>query len=122
MLTQGTQAVAVGGGAGQSNQGNYAVSIGNLAGRTSQGTNSVAIGKNAGMTSQGSNSVAVGVLAGSTSQGAGTIILNASGVDLSTTSINGLFVKPIRGATNPAGGAANFLWYDATSGEICYHI
>ena len=81
---------------------------------------SVAIGHEAGNAAQGEYSVAIGSFAGKNYQANNSIILNASGGELNSTS-EGLFVKPLRQATNPAGGVSGSLWYNPETGEICYN-
>ena len=81
---------------------------------------SVAIGHEAGGVGQGEYAVALGSFAGKNDQSANSIILNASGEELNSTS-EGLFVKPLRQATNPAGGVSGSLWYNPETGEICYN-
>ena len=66
---QGLNAVAVGAGAGASNQGANAVAVGYLAGYATQGIGAVAVGTGAGNSNQNSTAVAVGTSAGATTQG-----------------------------------------------------
>jgi hypothetical protein len=66
---QNTYTVAIGYQAGQIGQNTAALAVGYLAGQTSQGNNATAVGRNAGQTSQGSNAISVGFEAGKTSQG-----------------------------------------------------
>jgi hypothetical protein len=80
----------------------------------------VAIGHEAGNTNQGEFSVAIGSFAGKNDQSANSIILNASGEEV-TAQTSGLFVNPIRQATNPAGGVNGSLWYNPETNEICYN-
>jgi hypothetical protein len=115
-VNQGTTAVAIGINAGISNQGAYGIAIGNSAGSAqgqysialgydsggSQGTDSVAIGTQAakGNTSSvGANSVLIGKKAGFESAAASSIILNATGNDLSSAT-SGFFVNPVRYSTS----------------------
>lgn len=81
---------------------------------------SVAIGHEAGREGQGEYAVALGSFAGKNDQSANSIILNASGEDLNSTTA-GLFVKPLRQAANPAGGVPGSVWYNPETGEICYN-
>ena len=93
--------------------------MGSVAGLTSQGTGAVGVGYEAGRTGQGEFAIAIGYEAGATGQGDNTIILNASGSNLSTTATNAFFVKRIRAqalGALPSGA----LHYDITSGEIMY--
>jgi hypothetical protein len=70
---QNTYTVAIGYQAGQIGQNTQALAVGYLAGQTSQGNNATALGRNAGQTSQGINATAIGSLAGQTSQGTLTV-------------------------------------------------
>jgi hypothetical protein len=74
-VLQGSQAVAVGNGAGSTSQGANSVAIGVVAGQSSQGANAVAIGSNAAQSGQGANSVAVGFAAGQISQGTNSVAI-----------------------------------------------
>jgi hypothetical protein len=73
--SQGDEAVAIGQGAGSTNQGSGAVAVGGLAGYNLQGANAVAVGQSAGSTSQGDEAVAIGQGAGSTRQGADAVAI-----------------------------------------------
>jgi hypothetical protein len=110
---QAQYAVAIGPSAGEGDQGGSTVAVGRDAGKTSQGNQAIAIGRNAGKTSQGAAAIAVGYLAGETSQGANSIILNATGVALDSTTASSFHVKPVRGGNF----AASALAYTA-DGEI----
>jgi len=110
-----TSAVTIGQGAGYgNNRGSQTVAVGSGSG-VYQRSYSVALGSSAG-TYAGSNSIAIGYKSSfSNVYYDNTIILNASGNALNPTTANALFVKPIRNATQ-----SNYLYYDATSGEITY--
>ena len=113
--SHGTRAIAIGEDAGETSQGGNAIGIGTDAGKSSQGSASIAIGASAGLTNLGTNSIAIGASAGTTNQAAGSIVINASGTTLENTTSGSFVVKPIRGASN-----ANFLKYNAGTGEITY--
>jgi hypothetical protein len=121
--TQGSNAVAIGNQAGQgtttagTGQGGSAVAIGNAAGLDTQGAHAVAIGTSAGNSGQGSYAVAIGRLAGQTIQHANSIILNATGVALNSDGASRFYVKPIRSLVD---ASMPRLWYNSTTGEICY--
>jgi hypothetical protein len=98
-VSQGSQAVAVGGAAGSTGQGANAVAIGIVAGQSNQGANSVAIGSNAAQSGQGANSVAIGFAAGQSGQAANSVAIGgysasayanstAIGYQAATTAIN----------------------------------
>jgi len=98
-VSQGSQAVAVGNGAGSTGQGANSVAVGVVAGQTNQGANSVAIGSNAAQSGQGANSVALGFAAGQTSQGPNSVAIGgysasayanstAIGYQAATTAVN----------------------------------
>ena len=80
-----------------------------------QDASGVAIGFHAGQ-KQGRHSVAIGSFAG-VDQSANTIILNATGVNLSSNGQNRFFVKPIRNVSQ-----SNTLYYDDKTGEITYDV
>lgn len=97
----GTNAIAIGpnsclGSLGVS-QGDYGIAIGSDTAKASIGTSSIAIGRNAGLTTSHNNS----------------IILNATGVDLSSSGTDRCHIAPIR-----SGGTGNVLNYDTGSKEV----
>jgi hypothetical protein len=109
--------VALGYGAGDTNQGASAVAIGATAGRGNQGAYAIAIGLEAGNTDQGILSVAIGAGAGLNTQGNNSIILNATGGALNQTTANTFTVAPVR---NDVANTAQVMFYNATSKEITY--
>lgn len=131
---QGTDCIAIGGGAGRNTQGNEAIAIGFGAGATSQGIGAIAIGGNAGGTSQGqyaigigSNahfsgagnySIAIGGGAGTANQAANSIIINASGTNVQNTTASSCVIRPIRGIAQGIG--VGRLFYNTTTFEIAY--
>ena len=100
--TQGLDAVAVGGQAGETNQGANAVAIGSMAGFTTQGSNAAAFGAYAGETTQGANSVSVGRASGRITQGEGATALGY-GAGYSSQGANSIALG--RGAGNSSQGA-----------------
>jgi hypothetical protein len=116
LSNQGTLAIAVGSYAGQNTQGSSAVAVGAFAGQIQQSINGVAVGAFAGQSAQGTSSVSIGYKAGQTSQHANTIVLNATGTALNTTTANALFAAPVRNTTTFTAA----LYYDSSSGEIGY--
>lgn len=128
---QGTFAISIGHNAGDFNQGQYAVAIGYTAGGTDQGLDAIAIGSDAGSNNQGQYAIAIGVLAGPTNQGqdsiaigrnagnggtfANSIIINATGSNL-TTAEPGLYIDPIKAGF----GTGSILQYDLVTKEITY--
>jgi hypothetical protein len=111
---QNTYTVAIGYQAGQIGQNTQALAVGYLAGQTSQGNNATAVGPNAGESNQGTQAVAVGYLAGQTNQHDNTVVLNASGSALNTEGTGRTYIKPLRVATV----ASNVMTYDQTTGEV----
>ena len=111
--SQQGRATSVGYLAGNNTQGQDAVAIGNESGKDDQSNKAVAVGTYAGKTDQGASAVAVGYLAGETNQGDNSIILNATGVALNSTTASSFHVKPVRGGDF----AASALAYTA-DGEI----
>lgn len=84
--SSGFKTVAIGSGAGQTNQNGFAVAVGLHAGQDTQGTAGVAVGHSAGQTTQGQDAVAVGVAAGKNSQGQNaTAIGNRAGAGYTTS-------------------------------------
>jgi hypothetical protein len=120
-IGSGDTCVAIGKDAGRDYLATDSIAIGNEAGRDHNAGNTesyrVCIGTRAGYRNQGQDSIAIGRLAGDTNQSPNSIVLNATGISLSTTTStsSGLYIKPIRNATNPY-----VLTYDDTSGEIVY--
>lgn len=114
---QGFAAVAIGSGAGCLTQGNQGVAIGRVAGATSQSCNGVAVGAYAGRFNQGVAAVALGACAGTCDQPNNTIIINATGTILNTTTANSLTVDPIR---NDANNTTNALYYNTTTKEVTW--
>jgi hypothetical protein len=118
---QGNFAVAVGSGSGYDNQGQFAIAIGANAGVTEQGLYSIAIGSYAGNSSQGSNAIAIGnFFNDQTAQPSNSIIINASDAVL-TAGNSGLYVAPIRPASEVSGGNFVPLWLDTNTNEIVYN-
>jgi hypothetical protein len=114
-IAQGYNTVAMGYMAGEASQNTGALSLGFQAGRTFQGTNSIAIGNQAGEVNQGCNSIAIGNQAAQNNQCNNTIVLNASGVSLNPTNINGFYVDPISNAINNKA-----VYYNTFTKEITY--
>lgn len=114
---QRNNSIAIGLFAGQYTQGTLAIAIGSAAGQTGQQLSSIAIGSSAGENNQGTDSIAIGTRAGRNNQPENTIILNASGNEISPTGPTGaFFVSPIRNAT----GTTNILTYDSGTSEVSY--
>ena len=111
--TQGSRCIAIGYNSGNNIQSNNAIAIGYEAAMNNQGANSICIGYNAGRDNQGLNSLAIGYNASATNEK--SIVLNATGITLNSSSSNALFIKPIRSNTN-----SNKLLYNSSTGEITY--
>ena len=79
---QGASAVAVGDEAGKTNQEARAVAIGDNAGATTQGTFAVAVGNRAGAVDQSAKSVAIGYFPGQTNQGGQAVAIGVSAGNL----------------------------------------
>lgn len=124
-LNQGEGSIAMGRISGNE-QETDCVSIGSFSGSGgTQAKNSVCIGMTAGGAGCSRDSVMLGGFAGATGTGQGNnIVINGTGVDVSPFVLDSgaLFIAPIRGGTNPAGGVANTLWYDILSKEVRYHV
>ena len=94
------------------------IAIGRGAGSTDQGAYSIAIGTNAGATGQASNTIILSAAAtAQDSTSSGTILLNASEDVIPTPSTTGFFVNPIRELT-VVDGSVQSLMYDQVSKEI----
>jgi hypothetical protein len=139
--TVGSNKISIGQDAGKVSQAASAVAIGALAGNNGQGANAIAIGYSAGTTTQVAGAVAIGVYAGAGGQGANaisigginlpqapqlpnTIILNASGTDITApATTNGFYVTPL-GSTGSAtydGTTIAGMFYDINAKEIKYN-
>lgn len=135
-VSQGQTAVAIGINAGMSNQGYNGIAIGNSSG-SGQGTGAVALGYAAGgaagnysisigdesakgnTSAIGSNAIAIGRKAGYETAFAGSIILNASGNDLSST-VAGLFINPVRYTAAQDATYDGIVFYNSSTKEVRY--
>ena len=113
-LRTSESAIALGNGAGYTNQDIQTVAIGNNAGAIDQGQRAVAVGSLAGSNNQGDYAVAIGNWAGGTNQPANSIVINASGSALNGSAA-GFFVDPVR--SNSTGSP---LIYNTTTKELSY--
>lgn len=135
-VNQGQTAVAIGINAGITNQGAYGIAIGNSSGGGQgqysialgydsggqQGTSSIAIGEQAakGNTSAaGINSISIGKLAGFESAAANSIILNASGLNMSSAT-EGFFVNPVRYTATQDATYDGIAFYNSNTKEVRY--
>lgn len=135
-INQGQTAVAIGINAGITNQGAYGVAIGNSAGSgqgqygitigydsgQGQGQDSIAIGTQAAKgntTGIGINTIAIGKLAAFESAAANSIILNASGTNLSSAT-SGFFVNPVRYTATQDATYDGLAFYNSNTKEIRY--
>jgi hypothetical protein len=135
-INQSTAAIAIGLNAGLSSQGYNGVAIGNSAG-SGQGTDAIALGYSAG-SAAGGYSVAIGHLAGAAnttaigtdaivigrkagfeSAAANSIILNASGDNLSSAT-SGLFVNPVRYTATQDATYDGIMFYNSSTKEVRY--
>ena len=114
---QSNNCIAIGYNSAYSYQGNHSIAVGHEAGKDNMGINSVAIGHDSGKDHLGENSIAIGYLAGETNENDydNTIILNATGAALNSSSAGGLFINPIREVSND-----RVLQYNVTNKEITY--
>ena len=113
--SQVADGIAIGSGAGSTFQGQFSTAIGLNAGSYNQGLSSIAIGGGAGQTAQGDYAIAIGQQAGQTAQQANSIILNATGSSLNSTSSNALYIAPIRSASQ-----SQVLCYNTSTKEVSY--
>ena len=132
----GANSIAIGSGAGSDTGGSITgqasdtIAIGEHAGGSlnvgNQQANAIAIGTNAGFVFQGANSIAIGREAGNSGVSAGqadnSIILNATGAVLTTSTTDTFNVKPVRsilGGGLPTGFKQ--VAYNPTTGEFVYY-
>ena len=131
VTNQGLQTVAVGESAGSVNQGNRTVSIGSQAGQYRQSAYSVAIGPSSGFYEQGDSAVAIGDNAGQSSQGdyaiavghyAGHNNQSANSIILNASGaiLNGAAAGFYVNPVRNATGANGVLQYDSTTKEVSY--
>jgi hypothetical protein len=135
-VNQSVAAIAIGLNAGLSSQGYNGVAIGNSAG-SGQGTDAIALGYSAG-SAAGGYSVAIGHLAGAANTtaigtdaivigrkagferaAANSIILNASGNDLSSLT-SGLFINPVRYTATQDATYDGLMFYNSSTKEVRY--
>lgn len=135
-ISQGQAAVAIGINAGLSNQGTNGVAIGNSSG-SNQGQNSIALGYDSGgmqgnfsvaighqagkgnTSAIGVNTIAIGNMAAFQSGFANSIILNASGSNLSSSN-SGFFVSPVRYTASQDSTDDGFVFYNQFTKEVRY--
>ena len=113
---QAGTAIAIGGSSGETEQAANAIGLGSYSGNSNQGSNAVAIGTEAGKISQGQFSIGIGYRAGYEYQEPNSIVLNATGSQLHSSSASSFSVKPVRGVS----GSSSTVNYDPTSGEFTY--
>lgn len=135
-INQGQVAIAIGLNAGISNQGYNGIAIGNSSG-SGQGTDAIALGYSSGASAggysvaighlagaantsaMGTDAIAIGRRAGFETAAAGSIILNASGSNLSST-VAGLFVNPVRYTAAQDGTYDGIVFYNSNTKEVRY--
>jgi hypothetical protein len=118
---QGYNGIAIGNGAAASNQGTGAIALGYSTGSGS-GNYSIAIGHEAGKGNTsfiGANALALGYRAGYETAYAGSIILNASGSNLSSTAA-GLYINPVRYTASQDVDYDGIVFYNSNTKEIRY--
>jgi len=134
---QSQVAVAIGLNAGMSNQGYNGIAIGNSAGSSYQGTGAIALGYSAGSGSGnysiaigyesaagntsaiGANAIALGYKAGFETAYAGSIILNASGSNLSSSNA-GFYINPVRYTEYQDNTYDGLMFYNSNTKEARY--
>jgi hypothetical protein len=113
---QGTGALSFGISSGYNLQGDYGIAIGTAAGSESQEYGAIAIGLYAGNNYQGANAIAIGTNAGVGSQAPNSIMLNASGEQLSG-GLSGLYINPVR---NDDTSTSQAIYYNTDTKELTY--
>lgn len=134
---QGGEAVAIGSNAAGSDQGAYAIAIGSGNVGNSQGTGAIAIGRGAGYnagnysvalgfeagnedsTALGDYAIAIGYRAGYDHGYAGSIVLNASGSNLSADAA-GLYINPVRYTATQDATYDGLMFYNSSTKEVRY--
>jgi hypothetical protein len=111
---QAISAIAIGTYAGDETQGSRGIAIGSNTAQLLQGEAAIAIGYAAGQYEQGANSIAIGSFAGNAYLAPNSIVLNASGSALDPSTA-GFFVSPIQSALTAYG-----LYYNTITKEISY--
>jgi hypothetical protein len=116
-LTENQVSIGIGS-APLTNQGSDAIAIGHGAGLNSQNACAIAIGMDAGQSGQGLSSIAIGAGAGASGQHPNTIILSARATTGSTPALNSqqsdsFYVAPIRSSTS-----CQMLGYDSANCEV----
>ena len=124
--TQGNFSIAIGDNAAVNYQGDNAVAVGSNAGNQHQGDGAIAIGQGSSINYQGERSISIGSLSNATqsnsisigylskTENENTIVLNASGTNLTSSNSDATYINPIRNVTVNS----NVLSYDRTSKEI----
>ena len=131
------EAIAIGVNAAMYNQGAYAVALGSNAGGSNQETGAVAIGRTTGVgahqysvaigyeagngdsTALGDYAIAIGYRAGYDHGVSNSIVLNASGADLSA-SVAGLYINPVRYTATQDAVDDGLMFYNQTTKEVRY--
>lgn len=122
LRVQAAESIAIGNGAGNGEFGPYvgAIAIGGGGDVGYEaGQYSIALGYGAGWSDTGpvgDYTIAIGYNAAWSEAGANCIVLNASGVDLSTPDNNKFLVKPVSATSS----TSNLTAYNSTTGEISY--
>ena len=134
---QGSEAVAIGAQAAGNDQGAYAVAIGSGNVGNNQGIGAIAIGRGAGdsggqysvalgyqagnndTTALGQYAIAIGYRAGYDHGFAGSIVLNASGANLSADAA-GLYINPIRYTAAQDATYDGLVFYNSNTKEVRY--
>lgn len=134
---QGSEAVAIGPQVAGNSQGNYAVAIGSGNAGNNQGTGSIAVGRGSGIssgnyavaigweagaedtTALGDYAIAIGYRAGYDHGVTNSIVLNASGSNLSAD-YAGLYINPVRYTATQDATEDGIMFYNQTTKEVRY--
>ena len=108
--TAGTRSVAIGDEAGNNNIGTRAVAIGQKSMENGGSPDAICIGSQSGQTSAGQSSIAIGRSAGQTQLDDNCIVLNASGLNRSTTSTGKFYVDPIDSVPLEQNISSSLFW------------
>jgi len=128
---QGSSAVAIGYQAGETDQESWAVGVGFAAGTNTQGEEATAVGSNSGQVGQGAGAVAIGAYAGNVGQGANAVAIGKSAGPLNQAA-NSIVINATGSTVNNTqasstviqpvrnASSANVMMYDPSNGELTH--
>ena len=128
---QGSFAIALGYNAGETDQESWATAVGFLAGTNTQGDRATAIGSNSGQVGQGAGAVAIGVYAGNNGQGADAVAIgknaghtnqDANSIVINATGVTAQSPQASSLVIKPVRDAVGTtaVMYNASNGEVTH--